>query len=114
MQRPWLNRRWIAYGIPFARRVTLCCGDKHLSRTRANRFETGRIPKPPELWGRSRRDRVPKTLVDLTTNLFRKSNEEVVLGRLRSLRGSISTMAAFEASTPTRYCVCRPVALQSD
>ncbi|OCK82071.1 HET-domain-containing protein [Lepidopterella palustris CBS 459.81] len=122
MQRPWFNRRWIVQEISLARRATLFCGPQSVSwqdfsaavSLFVSRYQDLRplfqsskdFQHHPNFLGEV--DALgAKSLVDITNNLFRKSDEGVVLERLLSLEALISTMTAFEASSPhdTIYAV---------
>ncbi|KAJ4142670.1 hypothetical protein NW754_010109 [Fusarium falciforme] len=122
MQRPWFNRRWIVQEISLARRATLLCETRSVSWedfSAAVALFTSRYQDLRALFQRSEKfqnhpnylgevDALgAKCLVDLTSNLFRKSEDGAVLERLLSLEGLISTMAAFEAASPhdTIYAV---------
>lgn len=122
MQRPWFNRRWIVQEISLARRATLYCGSKSVSWqdfSAAVALFASRYQDLRKLFQKSEEYQNhpnylgevvalgAKSLVDLTTNIFRKSDDGAVLERLRSLEGLISTMVAFEASSPhdTVYAV---------
>ncbi|OCL04902.1 HET-domain-containing protein, partial [Glonium stellatum] len=122
MQRPWFNRRWIVQEISLARRATLVCGPRSVSWqdfSAAVALFISRYQDLRQLFQSSKEfqhhpnflgevDALgAKALVDITNNLFRKSDEGVVLERLLSLEALISTMTTFEASSPhdTIYAV---------
>lgn len=114
MQRPWFNRRWIVQEISLARQATLYCGDQSISwpdfaaatslfaaRHRDLRaiFQSSKdFDNHPDHLGEV--DALgAKALVDITTNLFRKSEDGTVLERLLSLEALISTLTLFEAGS---------------
>jgi len=122
MQRPWFNRRWIVQEIALARSATLYCGDQSISwpdfsaatalfaarhRDLRHIFQSSKdFDNHPDHLGEV--DALgAKALVDITTNLFRKSEDGTVLERLLSLEALISTLTLFEAGSPhdTIYAV---------
>lgn len=122
MQRPWFNRRWIVQEISLARHATLLCGPSSVSWLEfsaavalfASRYQdlrrlfqsSAEFQYHPNYLGEVGALGA-KLLVDLTSNLFRKSDEGTVLERMLSLEGLITSMTAFEASSPhdTVYAV---------
>jgi Heterokaryon incompatibility protein (HET) len=122
MQRRWFNRRWIVQEIALARRATVFCGDQSVSWqdfSSAVALFVSRYQDLRQLFQSSKAYRHQpdylgevdalgaKALVDITNNLFRKSEDGIVLERLLSLEGLMSTLTAFEASVPhdTIYAV---------
>ncbi|TVY42247.1 Heterokaryon incompatibility protein 6,OR allele [Lachnellula subtilissima] len=122
MQREWFNRRWIVQEIALARRATVFCGNQSVSwqdfssavalftsrhhDLRQLFRSLGDVRAGPHLLGEV--DALgAKALVDVTNNLFRKSEDGIVLERLLSLEALISSLTAFEASSPhdTIYAV---------
>lgn len=122
MQRPWFNRRWIVQEISLARSATLYCGNQSVSwpdfsaatalfvarhRDLRHLFQGSKdFQNHPNYLGEVEALGA-KSLVDITTNLFRKSDDGVVLERLLSLEALISTLTLFEAGSPhdTIYAV---------
>lgn len=122
MQRPWFNRRWIVQEISLARSATLYCGNQSVSwadfsaatalfvarhRDLRHLFQSSKdFQNHPNYLGEVEALGA-KSLVDITTNLFRKSDDGVVLERLLSLEALISTLTLFEAGSPhdTIYAV---------
>jgi hypothetical protein len=122
MQRPWFNRRWIVQEISLARSATLYCGSQSVSwtdfsaatalfvarhRDLRHLFQSSKdFHNHPNYLGEVEALGA-KSLVDITTNLFRKSDDGVVLERLLSLEALISTLTLFEAGSPhdTIYAV---------
>ncbi|KAH8647998.1 heterokaryon incompatibility protein-domain-containing protein [Tricladium varicosporioides] len=122
MQRSWFNRRWIVQEIALARRATVFCGQesvswqdfssavalfvsRHQDLKRLFTSNTGsggylRLFGEVEALG-------AKALVDVTSNLFRKSDDGIVLERLYSLEALVSSLTAFEVTVPhdTIYAV---------
>jgi hypothetical protein len=122
MQRHWFNRRWIVQEIALARRATIFCGDQSVSWqdfASAVALFISRHQDLRPLFQSSKESQYhpnflgevealgAKTLVDVTNNLFRKSDDGVILERLLSLEALISSLTAFEASSPhdTIYAV---------
>jgi hypothetical protein len=122
MQRRWFNRRWIVQELALARQASLFCGSQSVSWqdfSSAVALFMSRYHDLRQLFQSSKDfhnhpnylgevDALgAKALVDLKNNLFRKSEEGIVLERLLSLEGLISTLTAFEASVPhdTIYAV---------
>ncbi|KAL9623318.1 MAG: hypothetical protein Q9160_002425 [Pyrenula sp. 1 TL-2023] len=122
MQRSWFNRRWIVQEIALARDATIYCGTQSISWQNfscavalfASRHQDLRVlfqgskkfQYHPNFLGEV--DALgAKALVDITTNLFRKSGDGKVLERLLSMEALITTLTAFEASLPhdTIYAV---------
>lgn len=121
MNRSWFYRRWIVQEISFARHATLFCGDDStdwLSFSAATALFVARHRDLQRF--RSSSDRIQhsyflddvealgaKNLVDVSMNLFRKSEDGVVLERLLSLEAIISSLTLFEAGSPhdTIYAV---------
>ncbi|KAH6664129.1 heterokaryon incompatibility protein-domain-containing protein [Halenospora varia] len=122
MQRPWFNRRWIVQEIALARRATVFCGQESvywrdfssavalfvsrhqdLKRLFASSTDSGDYLK---LFGEVEALGA-KALVDVTSNLFRKSDDGIVLERLYSLEALVSSLTAFEVTVPhdTIYAV---------
>lgn len=115
MQRQWFNRRWIVQEIALARRATIFCGDQSvtwqdfasavalfISRHQDLRplFQSSKDSQyHPNFIGEVEALGA-KTLVDITNNLFRKSDDGVILERLLSLEALVSSLTAFEASSP--------------
>ena len=115
MQRPWFSRRWIVQEISLARDAKLFCGSQtvtwqnfaiatslFVSRYRDLRhlFQSSKdFHNHPNYLGEVEALGA-KALVDVTTNLFRKSDDGVVLERLLSLEGLISTLTLFESASP--------------
>jgi len=122
MQRPWFNRRWIVQEISLARSATLFCGNESVPwpdfsaatalfvarhRDLRHLFQSSKdFHNHPNYLGEVEALGA-KALVDITTNLFRKSDDGVVLERLLSLEALISTLTLFEAGSPhdTIYAV---------
>lgn len=122
MQRPWFNRRWIVQEIALARKATLLCGNESVSwndfaaavalfvaryRDLRRLFQSSEdFHNHPNYLGEVEALGA-KSLVEITSNLFRKDDEGVVLERLLSLEALISTLTLFEAGSPhdTIYAV---------
>ena len=115
MQRPWFNRRWIVQEIALARSATLYCGDQSVSWedfSAATSLFAARYRDLRQLFQGSKEFHNhpnylgevealgAKALVDITTNLFRKDENGLVLERLLSLEALISTLTLFEAGSP--------------
>lgn len=115
MQRPWFNRRWIVQEISLARHATLFCGSQSVSWqdfSAAVALFVARYRELRPLFQRSQEFHNhpnylgevealgARSLVEITSNLFRKSDEGAVLERLLSLEALISTLTLFEASSP--------------
>ncbi|KAK5118220.1 hypothetical protein LTR85_008200 [Meristemomyces frigidus] len=114
MQRPWFNRRWIVQEISLARNATLFCGGQSVTwpdfsaatalfvarhRDLRHLFQSSKdFHNHPNYLGEVEALGA-KSLVDITTNLFRKSDDGVVLERLLSLEALISTLTLFEAGS---------------
>ncbi|KAK3710207.1 hypothetical protein LTR37_010428 [Vermiconidia calcicola] len=115
MQRPWFNRRWIVQEISLARDAVLFCGDQSVSwhdfsaavslfaarhRDLRHLFQrSSEFHHHPNYLGEVEALGA-KALVDITSYLFRKSKEGVVLERLMSLEEVVSTLTLFEAGSP--------------
>lgn len=115
MQRPWFTRRWIVQEISLARQAKLYCGSLWVSWSDFSAatalFAARHRELRPLFQSSSEFDNHPdflgsveaigaKSLVEITTNLFRKSDDGVVLERLLSLEALISTLTLFEAGSP--------------
>lgn len=115
MHRRWFNRRWIVQEIALARRATIFCGSQSVSWqdfSSAVALFVSRYQDLRQLFQSSKDFQYhpnylgevdamgAKALVDITNNLFRKSEEGIVLERLLSLEGLMSALTAFEASVP--------------
>jgi hypothetical protein len=122
MQREWFNRRWIIQEIALAKRATLFCGNQSISWQDFSSAVALFVSRHHDLrqWFRSNSggQNYPsllgevdalgaKALVDVTNNLFRKSDDGVILERLLSLEALVSSLTAFGASSPhdTIYAV---------
>ena len=115
MQRSWFNRRWIVQEISLARSATLFCGNQTVSwqnfssavalfvaryRDLRHLFQSSaEFHNHPNYLGEVEALGA-KALVDITTNLFRKTEDGFILERLFSLEALISTMTLFECSSP--------------
>nr|POE72138.1 heterokaryon incompatibility protein 6, or allele [Quercus suber] len=114
MQKPWFSRRWIVQEIALARSATLFCGEQSVSWqdfSAATSLFVARYRDLRHLFQNSKEfhnhpnylgevDALgAKLLVEITTNLFRKNDEGVVLERLLSLEALISTLTLFEAGS---------------
>ncbi|KAK5135282.1 hypothetical protein LTR08_005385 [Meristemomyces frigidus] len=115
MQRPWFSRRWIVQEISLARSATLFCGSQSVTwqdfsiaislfvaRYRDLRalFQSSKdFHNHPNYLGEVEALGA-KALVNVTTKLFRKSDDGVVLERLLSLEALISTLTLFESASP--------------
>ena len=122
MQRGWFSRRWVVQEISLARNATLFCGQSSVSwpdfaaaaalfvaryRDLRHLFQSSKeFLHHPNYLGEVEALGA-KSLVDITTNLFRKSDDGVVLERLMSLEALVSTLTLFEAGSPhdTIYAV---------
>ncbi|WPH04729.1 heterokaryon incompatibility protein 6, or allele [Acrodontium crateriforme] len=122
MQRPWFQRRWVVQEISLARKATLFCGAQSVSwpnfaaaaalfvaryRDLRHLFQSSKeFHNHPNYLGEVEALGA-KSLVDITTNLFRKSDDGIVLERLMSLEALVSTLTLFEAGSPhdTIYAV---------
>lgn len=115
MQRSWFSRRWIVQEISLARNAMLFCGSHSVAWqdfASAVSLFAARYRDLPRLFRRSAdfyndpnylgevEALGAKSLVDITTNLFRKSKEGFVLERLLSLEALVSTLTLFEVSSP--------------
>lgn len=115
MRREWFNRRWIVQEIALARRATVFCGDQSVSWQDFSSAVALFVSRHHDLrqlfqnnsGGQNYSSLLgevdalgAKALVDVTNNLFRKSDDGVVLERLLSLEALISSLTAFEASSP--------------
>nr|POE72135.1 heterokaryon incompatibility protein 6, or allele [Quercus suber] len=114
MQKPWFSRRWIVQEIALARSATLFCGEQSVSWqdfSAATSLFVARYRDLRHLFQSSKKFHNhpnylgevealgAKLLVEITTNLFRKNDEGVVLERLLSLEALISTLTLFEAGS---------------
>ncbi|EMC91886.1 hypothetical protein BAUCODRAFT_39031 [Baudoinia panamericana UAMH 10762] len=122
MHRPWFSRRWIVQEIALARKAMLYCGPNAVSwpefstatalfvarhRDLRHLFQSSKdFHNHPNFLGEVEASGA-KSLVNITTNLFRKSEDGAVLERLLSLEALISTLPSFEAGSPhdTIYAV---------
>lgn len=111
MQRPWFSRRWIVQEISLARSAILFCGTQSVSFQDFSAAVSLFVARHKDLrslfQGSKEFHNHPnylgevealgaKSLVDITTNLFRK-NDGVILERLLSLEALISTLTMFYA-----------------
>jgi hypothetical protein len=115
MQRSWFNRRWIVQEIALARHAMIYCGNQSVTwqdfSSAVALFTSRYQDLRPLFQGSTEFHNHPnylgevdalgaKALVDVTNNLVRKSEDGTVLERLLSLEALISTLTAFEASSP--------------
>ncbi|KAH0339263.1 HET-domain-containing protein, partial [Aureobasidium melanogenum] len=115
MKRSWFSRRWIVQEIAVAREAVLHCGDQKLpwhefadviSQLSARLFEMKALfKKSPEF--NNHADYLGEIselgairLVELTDDLFHKTEDNKIRDKNFSLEALMSTMSAFEASVP--------------
>src|SRR5271170_7840567 len=115
MRSEWFTRRWIIQEIAVAREATIYCGDRTVSweefKWAVSLFVSRQKPLKKLFQQLSAFDYNPdflgeldalgaKKLVDISNNLFRKSENGEVIEHLMSLETLMSTLTMFEASTP--------------
>jgi Heterokaryon incompatibility protein (HET) len=115
MRSEWFTRRWIIQEIALAREATIYCGDRTVSweefKWAVSLFVSRQKPLKKLFQQLSDFDYHPdflgeldalgaKKLVDISNNLFRKSENGEVIEHLMSLETLMSTLTMFEASTP--------------
>ncbi|KAK6078641.1 hypothetical protein SCUP515_09691 [Seiridium cupressi] len=122
MRRPWFHRRWIVQEISLARHATLFCGPGSISWlefSAAVALFVSRYSDLRQLLGTPKDhlrhlDQLGENaamgavaLVNLTNNVFRKSEDGTILERLLSLEGLITRMTTFQSTAPhdTIYAV---------
>jgi hypothetical protein len=113
MKRPWFSRRWIVQEIAVAREATLHCGEKELqwhefadviSQLSTRLFEMKALfKKSPEFHNHADylgdiSELGAIRLVELTDDLFHKTEDNKIRDKNFSLEALMSTMSAFEAS----------------
>jgi Heterokaryon incompatibility protein (HET) len=115
MRRPWFSRRWVVQEIALAKEATLHCG---AYKIKWSEFADA-VALFEEMAGRVRRKFKESVahnhhsdylgdvkalsasrLVNVTTNLVRRSDDGLVLKRLFSLESLVSTLTPFEATVP--------------
>ncbi|CAD0094765.1 unnamed protein product [Aureobasidium vineae] len=113
MKRPWFSRRWIVQEIAVAKKATLHCGEKVLpwhefadviSQLSTRLFEMKALfKKSPEFHNHADylgdiSELGAIRLVELTDDLFHKTEDNKIRDKNFSLEALVSTMSAFEAS----------------
>jgi hypothetical protein len=112
LKRRWFTRRWAIQEVALAKRATLHCGRESISwvefadaidliRSRLSRL----LPRSaPEVGASARtRSRVLATtggchLVDVSSNIFRKSDQGIILDSLQPLESLVCNLSSFETS----------------
>jgi len=118
MKNAWFSRRWVVQELALAKQVTVHCGSYKInwvdfadaiafyvkSYDRIKKFIAApNRPKPiPEVQRLG-----PSVLVDATSNLFRRSDENEITEHRQTLEALVSSLTAYEASDPrdTIYAV---------
>jgi hypothetical protein len=115
MQLPWFNRRWIIQELAMAREPIIYCGNQTVSWEEFTYAVDIFVAKAPELRKLFKRSPLvdhdaeylgeldalgAKTLVECTTNLFRKDERGAVVEHLYSLERLLASLTMFETSKP--------------
>jgi hypothetical protein len=119
MRNRWFSRRWVVQELALAREATVHYGQEVMQWTdfadavalfvtkhdQINALLKKCYSMDPDIG--DMRALGANTLVEATSNLFRKSNDGKILERLLSLETLVSTLLAFESSDPkdTVYAV---------
>jgi hypothetical protein len=120
MKDVWFSRRWVVQELAMAREASLHCG-RHkihwvdfadaiafyvMSYDRIKSLPQALSPDRPKPLPEVKK-LGPSVLVDATSNLFRKSNDEEIIEHRQTLEALISSLTAYEASDPrdTIYAV---------
>lgn len=121
MKDVWFSRRWVVQELAMAKEASLHCGRENIhwvdfadaiafyvmSYDRIKSLPQPRLPRDrprplPEV-----KRLGPSVLVDATSNMFRKSNDDEIIEHRQTLEALVSSLTAYEASDPrdTIYAV---------
>jgi hypothetical protein len=121
MNDVWFSRRWVVQELAMAKQASLHCGTYKIhwvdfadaiafyvmSYDRIKSLPQADLPPdrpkpPPEV-----KRLGPSVLVDATSNLFRRSNDDNIIEHRQTLEALVSSLTAYEASDPrdTIYAV---------